>query len=171
MPSLADIFLFKAIGGSVFGLPTTFVMDSASAFMFVLPIVSLALPQVANLMKWMRRYMIDQMNSDYVKFARSGGLTETEIFTKHIWKNALIPIVHGIPGSVIFSMTGAIITERVYSVPGAGNLLTQAINKYDNGVIVGVTLFYAVLSVISIILGDVLMATVDPRISFTDKAR
>ena len=115
--------------------------------------------------------MNDQMNSDYVKFARSGGLTESEIFTKHIWKNAAIPITHGIPGSIIFAMTGAIITERVYVVPGAGNLLTTAINRYDNAVIVGVTLFYAVLSVVSIILGDVLMATVDPRISFTNKAR
>ena len=171
VPSLAYIFLFKAIGGSVFKLPTLFDMDSGSKLMYILPIVSLALPSVANLMKWMRRYMIDQMNSDYVKFARSGGLTETEIFTKHIWKNALIPIVHGIPASIIFAMTGAIITERVYVVPGAGNLLTTAINRYDNGVIVGVTLFYAVLSVVSIILGDVLMAMVDPRISFTDKAR
>ena len=171
VPSLAYIFLFKAIGGAVFKLPTTFDMDSKNRLMYILPIISLALPATANLMKWMRRYMIDQMNSDYVKFARSGGLTETEIFSKHIWKNALIPITHGIPGSVIGAMTGAIITERVYSVPGAGNLLTQAINKYDNGVIVGVTLFYAVLSVVSIILGDVLMAMVDPRISFTDKAR
>ena len=49
----------------------------------------------------LRRYMIDQMNSDYVKFARSGGLTEGEIFTKHILKNAVIPIVHGIPGSIL----------------------------------------------------------------------
>ena len=170
VPSLAYIFLFKAVGGKL-GLPTLFNMDSSRALMYVLPIVSLALPSIANLMKWMRRYMIDQMNSDYVKFARSGGLSEREIFTKHIWKNALIPIVHGIPGSVIFAMTGAIITERVYSVPGAGNLLTVAINKYDNGVIVGVTLFYAVLSVVSIILGDVLMASVDPRISFTTKDR
>ena len=68
-------------------------------------------------------------------------------------------------------LTGAIITERVYVVPGAGNLLTEAINKYDNGVIVGVSLFYAVLSVVSIILGDVLMSMVDPRISFSSKAR
>ena len=171
VPSLAYIFLFKAIGGSVFKLPTLFDMDSSNKLMYILPVVSLALPSVASLMKWMRRYMIDQMNSDYVKFARSGGLSETEIFTKHIWKNAAIPITHGIPGSIIFAMTGAIITERVYSVPGAGNLLTQAINKYDNGVIVGVTLFYACLSVISIILGDVLMSMVDPRISFTTKAR
>ena len=171
VPSLAYIFLFKAVGGKLFGLPTLFDMDSTSKLMFVLPIISLSLPSIANLMKWMRRYMIDQMNSDYVKFARSGGLSEAEIFTKHIWKNAAIPIVHGIPGSVIFAMTGAIITERVYSVPGAGNLLTNAINRYDNGVIVGVTLFYAVLSVVSIILGDVLMSLVDPRISFSTKGR
>ena len=130
-----------------------------------------ALQQVANLMIWLRRYMIDQMNSDYVKFARSGGLTEGEIFTKHILKNAAIPIVQGVPASVLFALTGAIITERVYVVPGAGNLLTEAISKYDNGVIVGVTLFYAVLSVISIILGDVLMSMVDPRISFSTKDR
>ncbi len=171
VPSLAYIFLFKAIGGSVFKLPTLFDMDSSSKLMFVLPIISLALPSIASLMKWMRRYMIDQMNSDYVKFARSGGLSETEIFTKHIWKNAAIPIVHGIPGSILGAMTGAIITERVYSVPGAGNLLTQAINRYDNGVIVGVALFYALLTVASIILGDILIASVDPRISFTSKGR
>ena len=170
VPSLAYIFLFKAIGGAV-GLPTTFVMDTASKAMFVLPIISLALPSVANLMKWMRRYMIDQMNSDYVKFARSGGLTENEIFTKHISKNAMIPIVHGIPGSILGAFTGAIITERVYVVPGAGNLLTQAINSYDNSVIVGLVMFYALLSVVSIILGDILMALVDPRISFESKDR
>ncbi len=170
VPSLAYIFLFKAIGGKI-GFPTTFNMESKSKLMFVLPIISLALPSIANLMKWLRRYMIDQMNSDYVKFARSGGLTEGEIFRKHILKNAIIPIVHGIPASVLGALVGAIITERVYVVPGAGNLLTEAINKYDNGVIVGVTLFYAVLSVVSIIIGDILMSLVDPRISFSSKDR
>ena len=170
VPSLAYIFLFKAIGGKL-GLPTTFAMESTSKLIYILPIVSLALPTIGGLMKWLRRYMIDQMNSDYVKFARSGGLSENEIFTKHILKNAAIPIIHGIPGNVLFALTGAIITERVYVVPGAGNLLTEAINRYDNGVIVGVTLFYAVLSVVSIILGDILMSLVDPRISFTTKDR
>ena len=170
VPSLAYIFLFKALGGKM-GLPTTFDMENPTWLMYVLPIISLALPSVANLMKWLRRYMIDQMNSDYVKFARSGGLSEGEIFTKHILKNAIIPIVHGIPASVLGAMTGAIITERVYVVPGAGNMLTRAINAYDNGVIVGMTLFYAVLTVTSIILGDILMSVMDPRISFTAKER
>ena len=137
--------------------------------MYILPIVSLSLPSIAGLMKWLRRYMIDQMNSDYVKFARSGGLSEGEIFAKHITKNAIIPIVHGIPGSFIVAFWGAIITERIYAVPGVGNILTVAINKNDNSVIVGLTLFYSVMSVISIILGDIFMALVDPRISFSTK--
>ncbi len=170
VPSLAYIFMFKAIGGSM-GLPTTFDMNSSSKLMYVLPIVSLSLPATGNLMKWLRRYMVDQMNSDYVKFARSGGLSENEIFFKHIFKNAAIPIVHGIPGTVLGALTGALITERVYVVPGTGNLLTQAINAYDNSVIVGVALFYAAITVVSIVLGDVLMAVVDPRISFADESR
>ena len=91
--------------------------------------------------------------------------------TKDIFKNAAIPIIHGIPGSLLGALTGAFITERVYVVPGIGGLLINAIGAYDNGVIVGVTLFYGVLSVVSMILGDVLMAMVDPRINFTSKAR
>lgn len=170
VPSLGYIFLFKSIG-STMGLPAKFDMQNPTWLMYLLPVVSLALPSIANLMKWLRRYMIDQINSDYVKFARSGGLSEGEIFSKHILKNAIIPIVHGIPASILGALTGAIITERVYIVPGVGNLLTTAINSYDNGVIVGVTLFYALLSVTSVILGDILMSMVDPRISFTTKAR
>ena len=171
VPSLAYIFMFKAIGTSVFHLPRVFDMDKTDKMMYILPIVSLALPSVAGLMKWLRRYMVDQMNSDYVKFARSGGLSEGEIFRKHILKNAMIPIIHAIPGSILGALVGAIITERVYSVPGAGNLLTNAINAYDNGVIVGLTMFYATLSVVGLLLGDILMAVADPRISFDTKER
>ncbi|MCQ2421449.1 MAG: ABC transporter permease [Lachnospiraceae bacterium] len=174
VPSLAYIFMFKAIGTSVFHLPRIFDLDQTGKtkiLMFILPIISLALPSIASLMKWLRRYMVDQMNSDYVKFARSGGLSEGEIFRKHILKNAMIPIIHGIPSSILGALTGAIITERVYSVPGAGNLLTDAINHYDNGVIVGLTLFYATLTVVGLLLGDLLMAAADPRISFDTKER
>ncbi len=170
VPSLAYIFMFRAIG-EMFRLPTSFNVDEASIAMYILPVVSLALPAIGGLMKWIRRYMIDQMNSDYVKFARSGGLTEKEIFSKHILKNAIIPIVHGIPAEVLFAMTGAIITESVYRVPGAGGMLVNAIQVYDNAAVIGLTFFYASLSVIALILGDVLMSLVDPRISFTEKAR
>ena len=168
VPSLAYIFLFKALGRAA-GLPTTFDMENPTRLMYVLPIISLALPSAANLMKWLRRYTIDQMNSEYVRFARGSGLSEGHIFRAHVLKNAAIPVIHGIPASILGALIGAIITERVYVVPGAGNLLTNAINAYDNGVIVGVTVFYALISVASVILGDVLMAAADPRISFAHK--
>ncbi len=170
VPSLAYILMFKAIGQNM-GLPATFDTNNATFPYFVLPVISLSLPAIAGLMRWLRRYMIDQMNSDYVKFARSGGLSESEIFTKHIFKNAAIPLVHGIPGTILGCLVGGIITETVYVVPGTGGLLTNAINKYDNSVIVGVAFFYAILSVVSLILGDILMSMMDPRISFSTKGR
>lgn len=168
VPSLAYIFLFKALGQAA-GLPTTFDMENPTRLMYLLPIISLALPMAANLMKWLRRYMIDQNNAEYVRFARGSGLSEGHIFRSHVLKNAAIPMIHGIPASILGALVGAIITERVYVVPGAGNLLTGAINAYDNGAIVGVTLFYALISVASVILGDVLISVADPRISFAHK--
>ena len=165
VPSLGYIFMFAAIGTSVFKLPYKFANAAIPILAYVLPTISLALPQIGSLMKWMRRYMIDQMNSDYVKFARSQGLSEKEIYNTHISKNAMIYLVHGIPASILGCLTGAIITETVYGVPGVGRLLTNAINSHDNGVIVAVTVFYTTLSILSLILGDVLLAKYDPRIS------
>ncbi len=167
VPALAYIFMFANIGTKLFNLPYKFANAEVKIFAYFLPTISLALPWVGGLMKWMRRYMIDQMNSDYVKFARAEGLSEGEIFRKHISRNALIPLVHGIPGSILGCLTGAIVTERVYAVPGVGGLLTNAINGYDNSVIVAVTVFYTTLSIVSVILGDLLLAKYDPRISLS----
>ncbi len=175
VPSLAYIYIFRRLGSNL-GIPYNlyeFSLNPASTGLmwtaYILPIVCLALPSIGSLMSWMRRYMIDQMNSDYVKFARAKGLSELEIFNKHIFKNAVIPLVHNIPGSLLGSLTGALITERVFGVPGVGKLFTDSIEKVDNGMLVGLTFFYAILSMASLIIGDVLMAVVDPRISFTDK--
>ena len=165
VPSLAYIFLFAAIGTKLFNLPYKFANAPKQWLAYVLPVISLALPSIGSLMKWMRRYMIDQMNSDYVKFARAEGLSEKEIYRIHISRNAFIFLVHGVPASILGCLVGAIITESVYSVPGVGRLLTEAINKHDNGVIVAVTVFYTTLSIVSQILGDLLLAKYDPRIS------
>ncbi|MBQ1705199.1 MAG: ABC transporter permease, partial [Clostridia bacterium] len=169
VPALAYIFMFAAAGTKLFHLPYKFANANVKALAYVLPILSLSVRDIANLMKWMRRYMIDQMNSDYVKFARSEGLSEKEIYNIHISKNAFIYLVHGIPGTILSCLVGAIITERVYSVPGVGNLMTTAITAHDNGVIVACTVFYTSLSIISLILGDLLLAKYDPRISLTSE--
>ena len=168
VPSLAYIFMFAALGTTLFHLPYKFANAQVKILAYILPTISLSLPSIGSLMKWMRRYMIDQMNSDYVKFARAEGLSEKEIFNIHISRNALIYLVHGIPASILGCLTGAIITERVYSVPGVGNLLTTAINSHDNGIIVACTVFYTSLSIISLILGDLLLTKYDPRISLSE---
>ncbi len=171
VPSLAYIYIFAAIGTSM-GMPYNFPLALLGGKPWIvaalLPIISLALPSIGGIMKWMRRYMIDQKNSDYVKFARSQGLSEGEIFTKHISRNAFIFFVHNIPADLLFCLTGALITERVYQVPGIGGLLTSAINANDNGVIVAGTVFYTALSIIAMLLGDLLLAKYDPRVSFTN---
>ena len=169
VPALAYIFMFAALGTSLFNLPYKFANAQVKLLAYVLPIVSLAVRDIGSLMKWMRRYMIDQMNSDYVKFARAEGMSEQEIYRIHISRNALIPLVHGIPGSILGCLVGAIITERVYGVPGVGNLLTTALNQHDNGIIVACTVFYTTLSIISLILGDLLLAKYDPRISLSSE--
>ncbi len=170
VPSLAYVFMFKAIAGNL-GMATTFMVDSITIGMFITPILSTGISQVGGQMKWMRRYMVDQMSSDYVKFARSCGLSEGSIYTKHIFKNAAIPVMQGVPGTFVMALGGSIIVESVYTIPGVGGLLVQAIGAYDNGVIIGVAMFYGVLQIISSIAGDVLMTVMDPRINFTEKAR
>lgn len=170
VPSLAYYFMFKAFAINV-GLPVIFTLDNPSPLMYAAPVLASLASSVAGTMKWMRRYMVDQMNSDYVKFARAEGLTEGEIFTKHIFKNAAIPTVHGIPNTIIMALSGSIMMERIFAIPGVGGLLIQAIGAYDNAVILGVAFFYGFLSIIGSILGDILMSVMDPRISYTSKAR
>ncbi len=166
VPSLAYIYFFAYLGTSIFNLDMTYEYGKISTY--ILPIVSLSLGSIASMMMWTRRYMIDQGNSDYVKFARAKGLSESQIFFKHTLRNAIVPIAHGIPGSIIGSVAGALVTEQIYNVPGTGKLMVNAIQKYDNWVAVGLIFFFAVLGIISMILGDIMITIVDPRISFVD---
>ncbi len=169
VPSLAYIFIVAAIGTQVFGLPYKFATapKGAQILAYILPTISLSLGSIGSLMKWTRRYMIDQMNSDYVKFARAEGMSEKEIYNIHISRNAFIYLVHGIPSSILFCLTGALMTERVYGVPGVGGLLINAINLHDNAVIVAMTGIITAISIIGQILGDLLLAKYDPRISLS----
>ena len=169
VPSLAYIFMFASIGTNLFNLPYKFAFARDSILPYILPTISLALPAAGGLMKWMRRFMVDQQNSDYVKFARSQGLSESEIFTKHIAKNAFIFLVHNVPADILGCLVGAIITERVYGVPGIGRMLTDAITGFNNGMIIGVTVLYTILTITSLILGDALLAKYDPRVSLDGK--
>ena len=98
------------------------------------------------------------------------GLSRKEIFRSHIFKNASIPIAHGIPTALAGCIMGAIITEAIYSVGGMGKMLPSAINQYNNVMIVALTFLFSSISVLSVLLGDIILTKVDPRISLTDKA-
>jgi len=171
VPSLAYIYLFRYLMTSAFDLPSVFTTYGPGDLRsWILPVISLSLPSIAGLMLWTRRYVVDQMNSDYVKFAKAKGLNQGEIFRGHIFKNAIIPIVHGIPASLAGCITGAIITESIYSVGGMGKMLPNAINQYNNVMIIALAFMFSTVSVLSVLAGDILITKVDPRISLSEKA-
>ncbi len=171
VPSLAYIYLFRYIGTTVFNLPSVFTtFGPKDVRSWILPAVSLALPSISGLMLWMRRYVVDQMNSDYVKFAKSKGLSKKEIFRNHIFKNAVIPIAHGIPTALAGCITGSIITESIYSVGGLGKMIPDSINNHNNSMIVALVFMFAGISILSVLLGDIVLTKVDPRISLSEKA-
>ena len=171
VPSLAYIYLFRYLMTSAFDLPSVFTTYGPEDWRsWVLPTISIALPSIASLMMWTRRYVVDQMNSDYVKFAKAKGLNQGEIFRGHVFKNAIIPIAHGIPASLAACIVGAIITEAIYSVGGMGKMLPNAINQYNNVMIVALAFMFSTVSVLSVLAGDILITKVDPRISLSEKA-
>ena len=171
VPSLAYIYLFRYLGTTLLNLPSVFTTYGPGDIRsWILPIVSLALPSIAGLMLWTRRYVVDQMNADYVKFAKSKGLNQREIFNNHIFKNAIIPIAQGIPHSLALYITGAIITESIYSVGGIGKMLPNAIKQYNNVMIVALAFMFSSVSVLSVLAGDIVLTKVDPRISLSEKA-
>ena len=170
IPGLAYIVLVRFLGSKYADLPGMFPMlGSSNPKSYILPIISLTLMSVAGRMMWMRRYMIDQTTMDYVKFARAKGLSENEIFFKHIFRNAIGPIAHGLPAAVIFCISGALITEAVYSIPGMGKILPDSINVYNNSMVIGITFLFTTLAIFSTFLGDWLLTLVDPRITLHEK--
>ena len=130
----------------------------------ILPLVSMALGPIATYAMWMRRYMVDELNKDYIKLARAKGVAERTIMFQHVMRNAFIPMAQYLPATILFTITGSIYIESLYSIPGMGGLLVDAIQRQDNNVVQGLVLVFSSLGIIGLILGDMLMALVDPRI-------
>jgi len=149
------------------GIPMLY--DSEKPISWILPIFSLALPSIANYAMWMRRYMVDRMNQDYVKLAMAKGVTYKQIMSKHVFRNAFVPMVQTIPSSLLFTIMGSLYVESIYSIPGMGGLLIDVIQRQDNTMVQALVLIYASLGIIGLFLGDVLMGIVDPRISLSGK--
>ena len=170
VPSLAYIYIFRYLGTTIFGLPNVFTTFGPSDIRsWILPIISLALPSISSLMLWIRRYVVDQMNQDYVKLARAKGVSNKAVMMKHVFRNAFVPMVQTIPSSLLFTIMGSLYVESIYSVPGMGGLLIDVIQRQDNTMVQALVLIFASVGIIGLFLGDILMVLVDPRISLTGK--
>ena len=168
VPSLVAYSLVLIFCSKVLGLPSLYSTRNVAASS-VAPVICLSLAPIAAQALWMRRYMVDELTRDYIKLARVKGLSESQIMFRHVLRNALVPVVQFMPQSLLLTIGGSLLMERFFSVPGMGPLLTDAIQRYDTSVVQTLVIFYAVLSILGIFLGDVLMMLVDPRITITEK--
>ena len=168
VPSLVTYSLILIFGSRVLGLPSMYSTRNPGPSS-ILPIVCLSLGSIASYMLWMRRYMVDQMNMDYIKLARVKGLSSRSIMVKHVLRNAFVPIAQYLPQSMLLTIGGSLLVERFFSVPGMGPLLTDSIQRYDTSVVQTLVMLYASLSVLGVFLGDVLMMIIDPRITLANK--
>ncbi|MEY9971427.1 oligopeptide transport system permease protein [Lysinibacillus sp. RC46] len=146
----------------IFHLPMLF--DEYNPITWILPLISMALAPTASYAMWMRRYMVDELNKDYIKLARAKGVKERTLMFKHVLRNAFIPMAQYLPATILFTITGSIYIESLYSIPGMGGLLVDAIQRQDNTIVQGLVLVFSSLGIIGLILGDIAMALVDPRI-------
>lgn len=136
---------------------------------WILPIFSLALGNIAYYAMWLRRYMVDENNKDYVRLARAKGVSGGKIFRSHVFRNAIVPLAQFIPTSVILTLMGSLYVESLYSIPGMGGLLVQAIQRQDNTLVQALVLIYAAISILGLLVGDLFMALLDPRIALGKK--
>lgn len=167
VPSLVTYFLVMIIGSRLFGLPIQYtVTDPKSA---ILPMIALSMGSIASYMLWMRRYMVDELNKDYIRLAKLKGMSTTQVMFRHVMKNAFLPLAQYLPYSVLLTVGGSILVEKMFGVPGLGNLLPDAIAKYDSNLVIAIVSLYASLGIIGLFLGDVLMIILDPRIRLTEK--
>ena len=169
VPSLVAFSLIMVIGTRCFGLPTLYSSRSYPGISAILPVICLSLTSIAGYAIWSRRYMVDELNKDYIKLAKMKGLTDKEIMKRHVFRNAFVPLVQYLPASFLLTIGGSLLVERFFSVPGMGPLLTDAIQRYDLNVVQGLVVIYAVMGIGGVILGDILMAVVDPRIKLAGK--
>ena len=167
VPAVVYYLFIQMYGTSLMGLPLLFSRDNLATY--ILPVFSLSLGNIAYYAMWLRRYMVDESNKDYVKLAVAKGVNSKELMRKQIFRNAVVPLVQYIPTSFVLTVVGSIYVESLYSIPGMGGLLVKCIQSQDNTIVQALVLIYSALSIIGLILGDILMTFVDPRITFGKK--
>ncbi len=130
----------------------------------VLPTIALALPTIARFSRFMRTSMLEIVDSDFVKTAKSKGLRTHQILFSHQIRNALLPLMAIMGSTTAYLLTGSFVVESIYAIPGLGSYFVDSINTQDYSLIMGLTIFYGAFLVAMNFITDVLYGIVDPRI-------
>jgi peptide/nickel transport system permease protein len=132
----------------------------------MLPVICLTYATLASISRFGRVSMLEALGQDFVRTAKAKGLSFRKVVFRHALRNALIPIVTIFALDLSSVISGAIIIEQIFSLPGMGQLLFQSLDARDTPVIMGITLFAAILTLLTYLASDILYVVVDPRISY-----
>ena len=138
-----------------------FALESEPVFQKVLHQFSLA-----YIVRLTRTSTLDVLNQDYIRTARAKGLPEWKVLGKHALRNSLLPVVTYIGPMFAALITGSFVVEKVFGIPGIGNLFTNSILNRDYTLIMGITVFFSIILVICILVVDILYVLIDPRIKY-----
>ena len=161
------VFVLISISQWVFGVKLNGFLPTSgwgTPKHMILPIAISAFGSVATYARYVKASMLDTLDQDYVLTAKAKGLSQFQIITRHVLRNSLMPAVTIFAGSVVGVFTGAFVTERMFAIPGIGFYYISSINNYDYTMILGTTVFYAVLFVAMQLVLDIVYTLIDPRI-------
>jgi oligopeptide transport system permease protein len=132
----------------------------------ILPSFALSVTVTATVARFIRSEMLEVLGQDYVITARAKGMNEKQVIIKHVIRNALIPVVTMLGPLAVSIMTGTLVIEKIFSVPGLGEQFTLSILVLDYSVIMGITIFYSALFIFVVLVVDVIYGFLDPRINY-----
>lgn len=130
----------------------------------ILPIIALSMFTIATVSRFFRSEMLEILNSDYIQLARSKGLDERKVVVRHGIRNALIPVITVLGPLVVNLMTGSLVVEKIFSIPGIGSLFIEAIQFNDYNIVMAIAFLYSVMFIVVMLVVDILYGVIDPRI-------
>jgi peptide/nickel transport system permease protein len=135
--------------------------------MIIMPVAVIGIFETAYITRYVRSSILDNLSQDYVRTARSKGLSERVVLYRHVLRNSLIPVVTLVALGIPFIFTGAIIVEQIFRIQGIGELLVRSIMNSDTPVVTAITFTYAVLVVVFTLIADIVYGFLDPRIQYS----
>ena len=151
------------------GMPNSSLLSGidltiAWARCLVLPVITLTIISLAGVIRYVRNAMIDALSQDYIRTARSKGLSEKVVIYSHAFRNALIPTSTVVIATLFSIFIGSAITESVFQYNGIGKLLLSAVYQRDNMMVISMNMLFAVVNVAAVLVADVVYGLIDPRI-------